>query len=320
MRKCDTRSGRFRFRPAFCVGDRWRDCHRRGGRTPAAARPAGRAPPAAGNKTAAAVLVRLSLPIKDNGSSRFIRTVRRALPKLPPADVRPVLIVEFSVGQSKDGEGSDFNSANAVAEYLIGKELGHVRTVAYIPETIRGHAVLAALACREIIMATDAEIGDAGCDEPDMIPIRKETYRRIASATLNVPPAVALKMLDKNLDVRKVVHEAGTDYVLADKVDEIKSQHTVQEVTPLKGDNLFSGNEGRIEPRFVSQTVKNRSELAEKLGVPARRAARKSVGKRSEANSSDDLRRDHQQVGRGSHAADRHQCQARRRQFRRCAN
>src|SRR5688500_8370151 len=132
-----------------------------GEQVPAAA-DAERAPAAAKEKTATGVLVRLSLPINDNGSSRFIRTVRRALPKLPPADPRPVLIIEFSVGQSKDGLGSDFHSASRLAEFLISDELQHVKTVAYIPETIRGHGVLAALACREIVMAPAAEIGDAG--------------------------------------------------------------------------------------------------------------------------------------------------------------
>jgi membrane-bound serine protease (ClpP class) len=221
-------------------------------------------------KTGSGVLVRLSLPINPNGGSRFERTVRRALPKLPPADPRPVLIVEFSVGQSKEGQGSEFHSANALAEFLISPELKHVKTVAYIPQTIRGHSVLVALACNEIVMAPNAEIGDAGVDEPDKIPIRKETYDRIARATLTVPPAIALKMLDKNLDVRKVVHAQGVDYVLADKVEQIKKDRNVTEVTPLKDGNMFSGREARIEPRFVSQLADSRTELAEKLGVPAR--------------------------------------------------
>jgi membrane-bound serine protease (ClpP class) len=228
---------------------------------------------AAKEKIAAGVLVRLSLPINDNGSSRFIRTVRRALPKLPPADPRPVLIIEFSVGQSKDGLGSDFHSASRLAEFLISDELQHVKTVAYIPETIRGHGVLAALACREIVMAPTAEIGDAGVDELGKIPIRKETYDRIARATLTVQPAVALKMLDKDLDVRKVVFAGGAggaEYVLADKVEEIKKERNVTEVISLKDGNLFSGQEARTEPRFVSHLATSRSELAKQLTVDAR--------------------------------------------------
>jgi membrane-bound ClpP family serine protease len=225
--------------------------------------------PAAQGKTAAAALVRLSLPVRDSGTGRFIRTVRRALPKLPPGDTRPVLIIEFSVGQSKDGQGSDFHSAHALAEFLVSKELSHVKTVAYIPETIRGHAVLVALACREIVMAPSAEIGEAGIDEPEQVGFRKETYTRIASATRTVPVAVALKMLDKNLDVRKVSHEGGADYVLAGEVDELKKRHTVHEVTPLKSANIFSGQEARMDPRFVSHLVKDRSELTVALNVPA---------------------------------------------------
>jgi membrane-bound ClpP family serine protease len=213
------------------------------------------------------ILIRLSLPITDSGSSRFIRTVRRVLPKLPPADQPPVLIIEFSVGQTEDGRGSDFHSASRLAEHLVSKELSHIKTVAYIPNTIRGHAVLAALACREIVMAPNAEIGEAGIDEPEMIPLRKEKYSWIAGAVLTVPPAVALKMLDKSLDVRKVVHELGADYVLADKVEDIRKERNVQDVKPLKDGGMFSGREGRMDPRFVSHLISNRAELAEKLGV-----------------------------------------------------
>jgi membrane-bound ClpP family serine protease len=77
-------------------------------------------------------------------------------------------------------------------------------------------------------------------------------------------------MLDKNLDVRKVVHARGVEYVLADKVDQIKKDQNVTEVAPLKDGNMFSGREARIEPRFVSQLADGRAELAEKLGVPTR--------------------------------------------------
>jgi membrane-bound ClpP family serine protease len=233
--------------------------------------PAGAEQPAAAKaKLAEGALVRLSLPINDSGSGRFIRTVRRSLSKLPPADIRPVLVIEFSVGQSKDGQGSDMHSATRVAEFLIHPDLSHVKTVAYIPETIRGHAVLVALACKEIVMAPEAEIGEAGIDEPDLVPIRKETYRRIASATLTVPPPIALKMLDKNLDVQKVVHTEGVEYVLADQVEELKKKHNVTEVAPLKSTNMFSGTEARLELRFVNHLTADRKELPAALGVPAR--------------------------------------------------
>ena len=42
-----------------------------------------------------------------------------------------------------------------------------VKTVAYIPQTIKGHGVLVALACEEIVMNPEAELGEAGVDEKD---------------------------------------------------------------------------------------------------------------------------------------------------------
>ena len=84
-----------------------------------------------------------------------------------PAGVRPVLIFEFDVrrGAGEGGRGSRFGDAYELAKFLSGEELNAATTVAYLPQSIQGHAVLAALACEQIIMADTATIGAAGVDE-----------------------------------------------------------------------------------------------------------------------------------------------------------
>ena len=75
--------------------------------------------------------------------------------------------------------------------------------MAYIPRTIKGHGVLVALACEEIVMDPDAEIGEAGIDQ-DKSGVGAGTvsfYREIAKAKLTVPEAIALGMLDRRLEV-----------------------------------------------------------------------------------------------------------------------
>ena len=67
---------------------------------------------------------------------------------------RPVLILEL-LPQQRDGDfgaGTDFTRALKLAKYLTSTELNTVKTVAYIPRTIKGHGVLVALACDEIAM------------------------------------------------------------------------------------------------------------------------------------------------------------------------
>src|SRR4029079_10671177 len=77
---------------------------------------------------------------------------------------RPVIVLQIQPGTNQYGPVSD------LAKFLPGPPLNGATTVAYIPETIKGHTVLLALACEEIIMHEDAQIGDAGADEQSLAP------------------------------------------------------------------------------------------------------------------------------------------------------
>ena len=111
-------------------------------------------------------LIRVSLPITGTVDAQVKRAVERAIVELPREAGRPVLVFELLPSRSKFGEGTEFGRALDLARYLSSRELSAIKTVAYIPQSIKGHGVLVALACEEIVMAPDAEIGDAGIDEP----------------------------------------------------------------------------------------------------------------------------------------------------------
>src|SRR5690606_33926214 len=98
-------------------------------------------------------------------------------------DNRPVIVIELaSLGDEVDGgKGSDFARALSLARYLTSEDMAGVKTIAYIPRTVKGHAVLVALACEEIAMASTAESGQAGIDEQTDRPIEPtiiEGYRQ----------------------------------------------------------------------------------------------------------------------------------------------
>jgi membrane-bound ClpP family serine protease len=150
----------------------------------------------------------------------------------------------------------------------LNRDLSGVKTVAYIPKTIKGHAVLVAMACEEIIMAPDAEIGDAGIDETVIGPTIRSGYKEIADARKNIPPALALGMLDKDLKVLKVLTEQGTDIILSTDLDALKKQRAViksEELAPVPG--LYSGNRGRTELGFVTFLADSRQDVAKDLGL-----------------------------------------------------
>jgi membrane-bound ClpP family serine protease len=229
----------------------------------------GREEPAADaeNRVFDGALVRLPVPINDATSHQFIASARQVLRRIPPAGARPTLVIEFAPGQSDDGLGSEFHSANRIAEFLTtSPEIKRAKTVAFIPKTVRGHAVLVAMACETIVMSRDADIGDAGADEPADAPSRKASYQSIASKYGTIPPPLALKMLDKNQRVLKVITETGTQFVLPERLDDLKKTNDVQQVNPVE-DNVFSGAEAR-ELGLVSRLAADRTELARALGLP----------------------------------------------------
>jgi membrane-bound serine protease (ClpP class) len=224
-------------------------------------------------------LIQIRLPLVGNADAHFKSAIQRAMDQLNKTpgrgDRRPVLILELVPAKqgSSFGEGTDFERALSLARFLTSRELAPVKTVAYIPRTIKGHGVLVALACEEIVMSPEAELGEAGVDEDDQHAIEPgvvSLYQQIAAAHRTVPEAIALGMLDPQLEVLKVETDEGTEFVLSDELDKLKQHHTIisQEVLVPRGSSgTFTGREGR-EDGFVKLLAGNRDDLARGLGLP----------------------------------------------------
>lgn len=218
-------------------------------------------------------LIRVPLPITGNVDIQVRRSIERAVNDLRSGDQRPVLVLEF-VPQNKFGEGSNFGRALDLAQYLAGPELGGIKTVAFLPHSVHGHGVLVALACEELVMAPDAELGAAGVDEPakkEIDPTYRAAYRQIASQRRTVPPELALGMLDKDLEVLKVETEVSTEYVLRSDFNALRAKHNIQSQTVVKRPGeyaQFTGREGR-EAGFVKYLATDRATLARALSLPA---------------------------------------------------
>ncbi|MEX2172135.1 MAG: NfeD family protein [Pirellulales bacterium] len=234
--------------------------------------------PAAETTEVESRLIRLRLPITGNADAHFKNVIQRAVGQMKAsgpaaADRRPVLVVEFDPQRAGNGfgQGSDFERALSVARFLTSDELNGIKTVAYIPRTIKGHAVLVAMACEEIVMAPDAEIGEAGVDEDPTRPVEPGVvrwYEQIAEGKRTIPEAIAIGMLGE-AEVLQVETEDGTHFVLGDELEELARNHTVVEektLVPPGSLGLFSGREGR-ELRFVKHFADDRDSLARVLQV-----------------------------------------------------
>ena len=213
----------------------------------------------------------IPLPIRGGVDEQVRQRVEQALRKLPKEGPRPTFIFEFRPRQGTAGEGSDFGRALSLARYLSGDRLSQVRTVAWIPQTIKGHSVLPALACEQIIMRKEAEIGAAGHDEPSLDDTLRGGYTEIAERRRTMPAAIALGLLDKDLAVFKVTTQDGVRYETGENLAKLRQEGVVtkEETIFQPGEpHTLSGAQMRFALGIASHLAEDRRSLAAALQLP----------------------------------------------------
>lgn len=215
-------------------------------------------------------LVRIPLPIRGSVDTQVRRMLDQILSEIPPDGPRPTVVLEFWPPGDESGGSSAFGRSLDLARYLASGRTSGIRTVAWIPKTIQGHAVLVALACEQIVMHPDAKIGAAGIDESSIDPTVRRGYSEIADRRRTIPSAVALGMLDPELTVHRITTATGVRYVLSGELQEIQRTSAVQSidtVIPAGEPGLLAGDKLRLDYGFVSHLASGRKELAGALGL-----------------------------------------------------
>ena len=192
------------------------------------------------SKRGLGALVRVNLPLAAGADAPLKLSITRARDRLVQAardagDARrPTLVLEIAPAPAAEngGAGSEFEPAYALAPLLSSRELADVKTVAWLPRSIRGHGVLVALACEEMVMAADAEIGDAAADEPaDQGGAERHGDRRLPrnrrQPPHSCPTALAESMIDPTVEVVQVESEEGLRFLLRSEVEEFRRDHEV---------------------------------------------------------------------------------------------
>jgi len=216
--------------------------------------------------------IRLSLPITYQTTNRVKRFVSGAMEKALAQNVRPYLIFEFYIpsGQENFARGSNFGACYELANFFTSAEVNSAKTVAYLPQSIQGHAVLAVLACDDIIMAPDAGIGPAGVDKSQISETIRVAYREIAGRRRKLTVPLALGLLDPSLEILAVQTEVGTEYVTREGLNELKKTQTAvsPEVFKPAGEALQLTSKKARDLGFVTYLAANRRDLVQALDLP----------------------------------------------------
>jgi len=227
---------------------------------------------------AQSVLLDVSLPITGKSSHAVARTLEQVAKDFAKTDrsndaetTPPTVIFQFKVGADQEafGRGSSFGACYEIAGLIVGERFNGIRTVAYFPQSVKGHALLVALACNELIVAEDVEIGEAGIDERTLSPTQREAYHEISQRRRKIPPALVDKLLDSSVELLQVETEKGLRLTTPKLLDELRQTETFaaepQVLIPAGQPGLFTATAAR-KINLVGLLAKDRIALARGLG------------------------------------------------------
>ncbi len=213
-------------------------------------------------------VVPLRLPITGTRDTQVEGTVLRVLDRLlaRPGE-RGVLVFRFDGADEPGAGASDFGRSLALARFLADPRLSGVKTVAWLPAGARGHAVLVALACEEIVLAPDAIFGPANTDEPFIDDAMRAVYAQVAARRKTAPPALAQALLDPQARVVRVATDDGDQIVTSAEVPALREGAAVldeEEIGPVP--LALSGRRAR-ELGVARALARTPAEVARSLGL-----------------------------------------------------
>jgi membrane-bound ClpP family serine protease len=221
-------------------------------------------------------LVKLPLPLSAEAETRILASLESIASRSTGGD-RPIVVLEFTsangMAATNDvagrlGRGTSFERALSVARWLSGTKGNRIRSVAYIPESIGGHAVLVALACEEIAIHPAAEIGLAGIDESTQEATIVQAYTETATRRGLFPAAAVRSMLDPAETLVKLELEGGgVEYATLPELERgLRPEKAWDEkqLVPSNQMGTFAGQELRSW-RWVTYLVPDPNQLGPML-------------------------------------------------------
>lgn len=205
--------------------------------------------------------ITIRAPITPAEVTRVQRATNQVLNDYLAKGKRPTLVFQIEPG------ASEYHECYKLADFIRHDIPGAERTVAYVPEPLTGHAVMIALACEDLVMHTDASLGDIGRDQT-VTPDQRRLYSSLAQER-RWPEALVLGMLDKDLEVVMVPGEPPV-YALASDLPKLREQGVAGDATTIKraGEPLqFKAMECR-NLGLAKLLVSSRSSVADQYGLP----------------------------------------------------
>ncbi len=216
--------------------------------------------------------ITITSPIDDGMSSRITNLALELQNRAVQEKRDAILVLEITGGASRFGQVRD------LAKFLTSSKLSKVRTVAWVPGTVTGHNVIVALACNEIIMHPDAEIGDIGRGEP-VDDDEQQFVMNLVNRRHNrlVSPGLAKGMMNSSVALKRVVTqtEGGAKETRILTLEDLKLQQntniailSVDSVKEAGVRGVFSGRQASEGGYLAVQARETRRDIADIYNLP----------------------------------------------------
>ena len=167
-------------------------------------------------------------PITSDTLEQIRLAARQVIDRHAALGERPVLVFEIRSGGTSPGT-SDFFACYALASFLATKLEGAKRTVAYVPEPLKGPVSLLPFACDEIVMGSEATLGPITPEDQEVDAAHRENVRILAERKGKDPNLLA-GLLDRNMNLRSVqTTDRQVHFLRPEQVDDFKTSHAVLE-------------------------------------------------------------------------------------------
>lgn len=225
-------------------------------------------------KTPVGQFLTVTSPVDDSVYHRVSTAALKLQSQASQEDRPAVLVLQIEPGTSQ------FHHVQGLAKFLTSAQVSNVTTVAWIPSTITGPNVLLALACKQIVMHPDAEIGDIGRGKP-LDAEEQQAVLALAQKRHNIKvnSAIVRGMMDPQETLWRVrvrSNDPGKDelesrVVTKSELDTLRGTNiTIENVETIKDAGslgTFRGGTARALDFLVSQTADNRMEVATHFGL-----------------------------------------------------
>ena len=224
------------------------------------------AAPAQDAPAADGIIVTVNNPITEGGISQ-IKSQIDAARNEPRKNIKKV-VFNFNP-EGKDAATEAYGTSYELAKYIQTLRNNNLLTIAFVNGKTTRHTVLPVIACDELVMSSEAKLGEVWSKDRPLDRNEQKTYEETAGITKAGP---VLRMIDPNVKLVQANYKGTIIYVPLRKLeakDPAYAEVQPANLTPVPmptGVALYDLNQA-IRFKLCSQQANTYDELREKYGL-----------------------------------------------------